>query len=202
MLQAALIALRDRGHVAAWRNEQFSFFTKTAAQPEAKIEEFFRVERAGFRFLGLKSEAVHINGFTPDGKMWCGLRSAAKATDPGRWDNFTAGGLAAGESLAECATRELWEEAGFRLHRSSLLEGAGHVRSSRPTPSGWHDEMLHVYNLPVPDDFLPGNQDGEVQAFACLSAAEVMARIDSQQFTPDAALAIAQGLKGNDTHPL
>lgn len=198
-LQAALADLRDQGRVAAWRHEEFSFSAEASVQPQATFAEFFRIERAGFRFLGLPSHAVHINGFTPDGAMWCGLRSAVKATDPGLWDNFTAGGLAASESLAQCAARELWEEAGFKLQHSSLLDDVGPVRISRPTPSGWHDEVLHVYNLQLPLGFVPCNQDGEVQAFACLSAPEVMAQIEAQQFTADAALAIAQGLKASDT---
>jgi 8-oxo-dGTP pyrophosphatase MutT (NUDIX family) len=198
-LQAALVDLREQGHVAAWRNEAFSFSISASVLHATEAAEFLRIERAGFRFLGLMSHAVHINSFTPDGKMWCGLRSTAKATDPGLWDNFTAGGLAASESLAECAARELWEEAGFKLDQVSLLEDAGHVRISRPTASGWHDEVLHVYNLPLPNDFCPANQDGEVQAFACLSAPEVMARMDAHQFTHDAALAIAQGLRALHT---
>jgi 8-oxo-dGTP pyrophosphatase MutT (NUDIX family) len=194
-LQAALVDLRDQGHVPAWRNEEFSFSISASVLHATEAAEFLRIERAGFRFLGLMSHGVNINAFTPDGKMWCGLRSAAKATDPGLWDNFTAGGLAASESMAECAARELWEEAGFKLEQASLLENAGHVRISRPTASGWHDEVLHVYNLLLPTDFYPANQDGEVQSFACLSAPEVMARMDAHQFTHDAALAIAQGLR-------
>ncbi|MDZ7893015.1 MAG: hypothetical protein U5L73_14825 [Rhodoferax sp.] len=35
--------------------------------------------RAGFRFLGIRSHAVHIHGFTPDGCLWCGRRSLTEA---------------------------------------------------------------------------------------------------------------------------
>ena len=70
----------------------------------------------------------------------------------------------------------------------------GRVRISRLTSLGWHDEMLHIYNLALPAEFVPRNQDGEVQAFECLAPAEVIARISAQQFTSDAALAIAQGV--------
>ena len=190
-LQDALVHLRDQGHIQGWRDEAFCFFPE--AKPDTQQQAVLQFERAGFRFLGMMSHAVHINGFTLDGRMWCGQRSASKATDPGMWDNMTAGGLAAGESLWECAVRELWEEAGFRLRAPAQLVSAGCIRISRATPSGWHDEMLHVYNLHVPDDFVPCNQDGEVQSFACLSGQEVMAQILTGQFTADAALAIAQG---------
>jgi hypothetical protein len=70
----------------------------------------------------------------------------------------------------------------------------GRVRISRVTSMGWHDEMLHIYNLCLPAGFVPSNQDGEVQAFACLTPTEVLTRISAQQFTSDAALAIAQGV--------
>lgn len=191
-LQIALLHLRDQGYVQGWRDEAFCFWPD--ANPDTQQQAFLQIERAGFRFLGMMSHAVHINGFTSDGRLWCGQRSASKATDPGMWDNMTAGGLAAGESLSDCAKRELWEEAGFRLSAPGHLISAGCIRISRITPRGWHDEMLHVYNLRLPDDFVPSNQDGEVQSFARLSAPEAMARISAQQFTCDAALALAQGL--------
>ncbi len=193
-LQSALVHLRDQGRVGGWRNEDFSFYPVRDAQPDPAKPAFLRVERAGFRYLGMMSHAVHINGFTSDGRMWCGQRSASKATDPGLWDNMTAGGLSAGESLESCAARELWEEAGLSHVEPDELRSAGRVRISRITPTGWHDEVLHVYNLQVPDNFLPRNQDGEVQAFSCLSGAEVFAGIAGGQWTHDAALAVAQGL--------
>ena len=193
-MQTALLQLRDQGYVKGWRDEAFCFWPGDDANPDSQQQAFLQIERAGFRFLGMMSHAVHINGFTPDARMWCGQRSASKATDPGMWDNVTAGGLAAGETLVSCARRELWEEAGYRLQAPEQLVPAGRVRISRATPTGWHDEMLHVFNLALPADFAPCNQDGEVQSFACLSAAQVMAQIAAGQFTADAALAIAQGI--------
>jgi 8-oxo-dGTP pyrophosphatase MutT (NUDIX family) len=204
-LQAALVQLRDLGHVAGWRGEPFSFWLPANTLTPDKLPEpgepaFLRIERAGFHFLGLMSHAVHVNGFTPEGHMWCGQRSAHKATDPGFWDNFTAGGLAAGERLLECAARELWEEAGYRLQTPEHLVPAGRIRIACNTPTGWHDEMLHVYQLSLPTNFVPNNQDGEVQGFDCLSGPQVMARLRAQQFTRDAALAIAQSLHHCEPH--
>jgi 8-oxo-dGTP pyrophosphatase MutT (NUDIX family) len=194
-LQSALVRLRDLGRVAAWRDEAFCFWPQADATPDPSEPEFLRVERAGFRFLGMLSHAVHINGFTPDGGLWCGQRSATKATDPSLWDNLTAGGLGAGESLADCALRELWEEAGLHLSPPANILSTGRVRISRNTPTGWHDEMLHIYNLELDADFVPQNQDGEVQGFVCLFGPEVMAHLHAQQFTHDAALAIARSVQ-------
>lgn len=193
-LEGALQMLHIQGQLRGWRSERFSFWSHDTMLPQPAQSDFVRVERAGFLYLGMLSHAVHINGFTPDGHLWCGQRSATKSTDPGLWDNLTAGGLPAGETLLQCAERELWEEAGFTLDDSAALQTAGQVRISQMAPGGWHDEVLHVFNLALPDSFVPCNQDGEVQAFERLSAPKLMERINACQFTPDAALAIAQGL--------
>lgn len=193
-LEDALQLLRDQGHLRGWRNERFSFWDHETCNPQTTAPDFVRIERAGFLYLGMLSHAVHINGFTPDGQLWCGQRSVTKATDPGLWDNLTAGGLPAGETLLHCARRELWEEAGLALDTGAQLHAAANIRISRLAPGGWHDEVLHVFNIALSDGFVPHNQDGEVQAFAQLFAPDLMERIAAGQFTPDAALAIAQGL--------
>jgi len=197
-LNGALQMLRSQGQLSGWRGERFSYWSNDTMLPQPAQSDFVRVERAGFLYLGMLSHAVHINGFTSDGRLWCGQRSAMKSTDPGQWDNLTAGGLPADESLLECAARELWEEAGFTLDDPAALQSAGRVRISQMAPGGWHDEVLHVFNLALPDGFVPCNRDGEVQAFEKLTAPDVMGRITAGQFTPDAALAIAQGLLGMD----
>lgn len=194
-LQAALEQCHARGLVHGWRNEAFAFWHHDCLMPpDDGRPPLLAVERAGFRFLGMRSHAVHINGFTPDGRLWCGRRSLTKATDPGLLDNVTAGGLPAGESPISCALRELQEEAGAILEDTRSLQEAGLVRTARLDTGGWHDETLLVYNLACADGWTPVNQDGEVAGFVCLSAAQTLEQIQAGAFTQDAVASLAQGL--------
>jgi 8-oxo-dGTP pyrophosphatase MutT (NUDIX family) len=183
-----------QGLVTGWRNEKFSYWSDTLEDPNPAIPHVLSVERAGYRYLGMMSHAVHINGFLPDGRMWCGRRSKGKATDPGQLDNIAAGGLPTGETVLSCALRELKEEAGlFNIDKSDLAD-AGFVRTSRMESEGWHDESLHVYNLVLAQDFQPSNQDGEVEEFLCLQPSDVVELIRGANFTFDATASLLQGL--------
>jgi 8-oxo-dGTP pyrophosphatase MutT (NUDIX family) len=200
-LQSVLIQAKERGLIRGWRSENFSFWNSECDAPGPGRTPFLIAERSAFRFLGMLSQAVHINGFTPDGRMWCGRRSPGKSVDPGLLDNVTAGGLPSGETLLQCAVRELQEEAGiFDVPAGALYAGYS-LRTSRMEPEGWHDEMLHVFNLNLPNDFVPANQDGEVAEFLCLTPEELLVRIRNHEFTVDAALVIAQGLLGENVPP-
>lgn len=211
-LQSALERARAAGILTGWRNERFTFWDCTqgpntnanaclgacqgAHLPPPDTPHFFSVERSGFRFLGVMSHAVHINGFRPDGYLWCGRRALSKPTDPGMLDNVTAGGLPSGESVLDCAVRELEEEAGLTGLALQSLQYAGAVRTARVEPQGYHDELLQVFSLTLPEGCVPANRDGEVSEFVCLSPAQVMARIARGEFTADAAASLAQGLAG------
>lgn len=142
----------------------------------------------------MMSHAVHIHGFLPQGDLWCGRRSAQKATDPGLLDNLAAGGLTAGESPITTALRELAEEAGLHLAEPSRLRSAGGIRTQRLEPQGWHDEQLLVYALHLSADETPINADGEVQEFILLSPGDVVSRMQAGQFTVDACASLAQSL--------
>jgi 8-oxo-dGTP pyrophosphatase MutT (NUDIX family) len=194
-LQAALLEARAQGLMPGWRNEKFSFWHADCAMPDPQQPALFQAERAGFRFLGLLSHAVHVNGFLPDGRLWCGRRSLTKATDPGMLDNVTAGGLPSGETMHGCLQRELAEEAGLFSLQGHALQAAGSVRTSRMEAEGWHDEFVHVFNLTLSQRFVPANQDGEVADFLCLQPAEVLARMEAGEFTLDAAQTLLQGLR-------
>lgn len=194
-IQAAAETLRERGLIRGWRGEAYACETPVDDPCRERGAELFRLERAAFRFLGLMSRAVHINGWWPDGRMLCGRRALSKATDPGKLDNLAAGGLGAGEALMDCARRELWEEAGVPTALSAALQPAGALRSCRPVPGeGLHDEVLHLYRLALPADFRPHNRDGEVAEFLALAPAELAARLDAQEFSPDATLVARRGL--------
>lgn len=187
-LQNALLRLRAQGYLPGWRNEPFAFFA------EGCDTALLQAERAGFYFLGMRSDAAHVNGFTADGRMWIARRSANKAVDPGLLDNLCAGGLGADETPMHAVTRELFEEAGLHLRAAHSLRYAGSVNVGRVREGGWHAERLQVYSLLLATGEQPANQDGEVQDFQLLEAPEIARLIAGGQFTPDAAAAISQGL--------
>jgi 8-oxo-dGTP pyrophosphatase MutT (NUDIX family) len=110
-------------------------------------------------------------------------------------DNVTAGGLPSGETVHECLQRELAEEAGLFNVPAHDVQAAGQVRTSRLEREGWHDEILHVFNLTLQQGFVPHNQDGEVAEFMCLHATEVLQRIHAGAFTVDAVQTLVQGLQ-------
>jgi 8-oxo-dGTP pyrophosphatase MutT (NUDIX family) len=193
-LALAAQTLREQGLIRGWRDECYSHWGDISHDPDPAVPEWFRLERSAFRFFGLRSHAVHINGFTPDGRMWCARRALSKATDPGRLDNLAAGGLAAGEGILSCAVRELYEEAGIEPSLAQQVQRAGRITTARSEAEGWHDETLWVFNLFLPDGAVPRNTDGEVSGFECLTPAEVMARIRMADFSKDAACVVAQGL--------
>lgn len=193
LLQEAAQTLRVRGSIRGWRDEAYACEAPLADPCAARGAELLRLERAAFRAFGLMSRAVHVNGWLPDGRMLCGRRALAKATDPGRLDNLAAGGLGAGEALLDCARRELLEEAGVEAGLSLGLRACGALRSTRVEPEGLHDEVLHVYALELPEGFEPRNQDGEVSEFLCLDEQALAQRLAAGEFSADAGLVVALG---------
>ena len=197
--------LRELGHVTGWRNEKFSYWPDTVIlanghpiEPTDRLAAAFEMERAAYRFFGLRAHAVHVNGFTEDGYMWCGRRSLDKATDPGMLDNMAAGGLTVGESLQSCGVREMAEEAGLSEALAISAVPQGQVTTCRAVPRGWHYETLWVYNLLMPADVKPVNQDGEVAEFSLLSPQQVVQAIAAKHMTVDAACVLAHAVLNAD----
>jgi 8-oxo-dGTP pyrophosphatase MutT (NUDIX family) len=177
--------MRLGGFIPGWRNEDFAWLDQHG-------HKYFRLERAAFRTFGFRSMATHINGYTKANTLWLGRRSETKSTDPGRLDNIAAGGITADEAPWVSARRELWEEAGVPPQLADEIEPVGRIHMRRPIPGrGFHDELLFVYDLELPDNFVPTNHDGEVSGFIEISLAEAAARILADEFTSDAAFVTA-----------
>ena len=188
-LSASLSQLADKmragGYVPGWRNEDFAWIDQNGHQ-------CFRLERAAFLTFGFRSMATHINGHTKSDLLWLGRRSETKSTDPGKLDNLAAGGISADETPWVCAKRELWEEAGVPPQIADQVEPVGRIHMRRPILGrGFHDEQLFIYDLELPDQFVPANHDGEVSGFIRISLAEAAARILADEFTSDAAFVTA-----------
>ncbi|BEV73266.1 MULTISPECIES: NUDIX hydrolase family protein [unclassified Paludibacterium] len=194
-VSAQLAEAAERWHAAGWlngwRNENFQ-----ACLPDGT--PLFELERAAFRPLGLTSHAVHLNGLCrmPDGevRMWLGRRSPHKAVDPNRMDNMVGGGVAAGESIELAREREGWEEAGLSAERLRDVPRHSLLLAERPVQRGLHREWLHVFDIWLPPEIQPCNQDGEVAEHVLLSLSEVESLLIEERFMIDAALVAAECL--------
>lgn len=178
-------ALRNTGQCGPWRNEQLAVRNR-----EGRC--LATVERGAVRALGIATEAVHLVGTAPDGRLWVQQRAASKAMFPGRWDTLMGGMVSAQDTLDTALARETWEEAGLRLAALQGLRHGGFFDLAQPSDEGdgcgYIQERIHWYVACVPDGMLPVNQDGEVQRFELLAPEVVQAWAAQEQFTPEAGL--------------
>jgi len=183
--------LRASGHAGAWRDELL-------AVRGASGHELAAVERGVVRVLGVRTEAVHLVGLAPDGRVWLQQRAFNKANDPGLWDTMVGGLVAQGETRDQALVRETWEEAGLRLLDLSDIRPGGVFDVSKPSPEGgglghlW--ETIHWFTTVVPEGTTPVNQDGEVACFEALEPDAVRARVLAGLCTDEAAWVLAQAL--------
>lgn len=179
-------SLAARGLLTRWRNETYQIGLADHGSA------FFEIERAAVRFFGFTAQAVHLNGLVTrngNASMWVAQRSPHKPIDPGMLDNLVGGGIGGGLDAEQTLIKECWEEAGIRASIAARATRAGSIRVCREVPDGLHAETIHMYDLKLPADFEPVNQDGEVAQFRCLRLEAVAEELASDApYTVDAAL--------------
>lgn len=186
-LGAVIGMLAADGRIPGWRNETYAIRNSFDAQPLAFIE------RAASRFFGTMTYAVHLNGIVEEHgrppNLWIARRSETKATDPGMLDNMVAGGIGWGMGIEETLVKECWEEAGMarELAEKAARGRLFHVLQS--LPEGTQAEQIYVFDLALPVDFAPRNQDGEVGEHRLARIDEVARWIEEGALTVDASLA-------------
>ena len=192
-LASVIGALAADGRIPGWRNETYAIRNAFDAPPLAYIE------RAASRFFGTMTYAVHLNGvveYADRGasaggapQLWIARRSETKATDPGMLDNVVAGGIGWGFGIAETIVKECWEEAGIpaEIAERAVAGRTAHVLQS--LPEGTQAEQIFIYDLALPADFAPRNQDGEVGEHRLARIDEVARWIEEGALTVDASLA-------------
>ena len=120
--------------------------------------------------------------------LWIARRSFTKATDPGKHDNLIGGGVPDGQSPRQALVREGWEEAGLTPTQMQAAQEGSVLRLQRDIPEGLQHEWLYVFDLLLPADARPHNQDGEVAGFDCLPLAQALQLAAGDTMTVDAAL--------------
>jgi len=187
-LAEANARLRDEGLVVAWRDETYPLH---ALDDDGAL--LATLERAAARFWGTLTFGAHCNGYVADAAgrpthLWIARRSYQKPTDPGLLDNLVGGGVPHGQTPAEAVRREGWEEAGLRPAQMVGLQPGRRLRVARDLPEGFQREEVSAYDLALPPDLTPCNQDGEVHSLHCWPVAEALARAAAGEMTVDASL--------------
>ena len=179
--------LRDEGLVNNWRDELFAIYLDA----ERHIE-VFQLERGVVPLLALQAHGVHLNGYTMINDVphvWIAQRSADRVIAPLKYDQLVAGGLPAELSLKENLYKEAGEEAGIA---KALVEPARYVGSLQYMTEdefGIRNDVLHCFDVELPESFEPHNQDGEVEQFMRLPVSEVISLLQQKdQFKPNTAL--------------
>jgi 8-oxo-dGTP pyrophosphatase MutT (NUDIX family) len=135
------------------------------------------LDRGALPLFGVAAQGVHVNGLLRRGGrlfLWMGIRAADKAIAPGLLDNLVAGGVPAGLDAGATLLKEAAEEAGIPPALAAAARPSGRVSYVMSGPEGLRRDLLHCYDLELPEGFTPAPQDGEVERFELLPAEEVL----------------------------
>jgi hypothetical protein len=173
-VDAVVDALVVEKRIPKSRNETFDIAPRWGASV------VFRLDRGAVPFFGTRAYGVHLNGYRRDGStldLWVGRRAPDKRVAPDKLDNLVAGGIGNGHGLEETLLKEGEEEASIPRSLTSRAVPAGAVSYRMENELGIRDDVLFVFDLEMPGDFVPKNQDGEIVHFELMPASAVLDRV-------------------------
>jgi 8-oxo-dGTP pyrophosphatase MutT (NUDIX family) len=118
--------------------------------------------------FGVIGQGVHLNGLVrrADGlHVWVGVRARNKAVAPGQLDNLVAGGIPAGLDALQCLLKEAGEEASLPADIVAGARRTGRISYILSNDEGLRRDVLHVFDLDLPESFTPRPNDDEVERF-------------------------------------
>lgn len=169
-LQTIARTLADRGRFR-WRGEAFD----VRSEPDGVTVG--HIDRGAMPIFGMLAQGVHVNGLVRHGDetlIWVARRAASKALDPGKLDNIVAGGIPAGLTPYEALIKEAAEEAAIPADLAANAVAVETIQYTMERPEGLRRDLLHCYDLYLPEDFVPKPIDGEVESFELWPASRVL----------------------------
>jgi 8-oxo-dGTP pyrophosphatase MutT (NUDIX family) len=135
------------------------------------------LDRGAIPQFGIIGQGVHLNGLVrrADGlHIWIGIRARGKTVAPGQVDNLVAGGIPAGLTPEETLLKEAGEEASLPPGLAAAARRTGRISYILTNGEGLRRDVLHVFDLELPESFVPRPHDGEVERFELWPARRVM----------------------------
>lgn len=169
-LERLASALAARGHFAL-RGEAFD----VRATPGGPV--LARLDRGALPPFGVISQGVHVNGIVRRGgepHLWVGWRARHKTVAPGKLDNIVAGGIPAGLDAERTLLKEAAEEASLPADLAARAVPVGRISYVMANEEGLRRDVLHLYDLEIPEGVTPAPADDEVERFELHPAAEVL----------------------------
>ncbi|GAX77947.1 hypothetical protein CEUSTIGMA_g5389.t1 [Chlamydomonas eustigma] len=181
--------LRDERVITGWRDEYYPVTSSFYDQP------VMLVERAAATQFGIKAYGVHVNGYVESSDkglcLWVARRSKSKPTWPGKLDHIAAGGQGYGISVMENVIKECQEEASIPRELAATAVSVGAVSYMNISAAGLKPDVLFVFDIKLPEDFVPKPLDGEVEEFQLLPIQEVARLVsDTTEFKANCNLVI------------
>ena len=169
--------LRDKGRIPGWRNE---LYPVNRHYDEA--------------LFGVMAYGVNLNGFVGRGwemKVWVARRAPTKSVDPNMLDLVVGGGQPLGLTPAENLIKECREEAGIPESLAERAQPVGIVTLMIEAGEGLRVGQQFNFDLDLPEDFRPRNEDGEVAGFELIPVSELIHRLrSSDEFMYDISLVL------------
>jgi 8-oxo-dGTP pyrophosphatase MutT (NUDIX family) len=164
-------SLHTQGIIDTWVNENYPVNHQFGEKGELEFE------RAATLYFGTLSYGVHMNGLVQksDGVyVWTGIRAKDKAFFPGMLDQLVAGGQPVGISLHDNLIKEAAEEANIPATITNNATIVSQVTYQQEGDRGLDQSTIYNFDLWLPEDFVPENTDGEVEAFRLLPIEEIL----------------------------
>lgn len=163
-----------------WRREAFDI----RAEPDGPA--LAQLDRGALPSFGVLAVGVHVNGLVRrrDGPhLWVARRAANKSLDPGKLDHIVAGGVPSGLTPGETLVKEAEEEAAIAAEAAAQAVPVGLISYAMERPEGLRRDLLHCYDLELPETFAPRAADGEVEEFELWPIDRVMRTVsDTDDF--------------------
>ncbi|MGE4046198.1 MAG: DUF4743 domain-containing protein [Acetobacteraceae bacterium] len=171
--------LSERGFYR-WRRETFD----VRAEPDGPV--LARIDRGAIPSFGIRSVGAHVNGIVEradEPHLWIARRARNKQLDPGKLDHIVAGGVPAGMTPFETLIKEAGEEAAVPPDLAGTARAVGQIGYAMVREEGLRRDLLHCYDLVLPEDFIPHPEDDEVEAFELWPIRRVMEAVrDTDDF--------------------